>query len=157
MDYNNQLNQCYSLIKNHDTAIIATSSRSAEPHASVVNYFMNRSHEIFFIAREDAQKYKNISGNPLTCLVVCTPNFGSSVEIKGESKKLEDNRKTTDLLIKFSEVIRRRNPGPLPIMKYPGSELFLFQMIPHSMRYADFNTSSNDEGDFFEVHLSSSG
>ena len=143
MDNNNQLNKCYSLIKNHDTAVIATSSRASEPHASVVNYFMNEAMEIFFIAREDAQKFKNITNNPLTCLVVCTANFSSSVEIKGAAHQLEDNAKTTNLLIKYSEVIRRRNPGPLPIMKYPGSELFLFKMMPHMMTYADFNTSSN--------------
>lgn len=153
MDYNNQLNKCYSLIKNHDTGVIATSSQDAEPHASVVNYFMNEGLEIFFVAREDAQKYKNISVNPLACLVVCNTNFASSVEIKGEVHKLKDNNKTTDLLIKYSAAIRRRNSGPLPIMKHFGSELYLFRIAPYMMTYADFNLRSNDEGEYFKVHL----
>lgn len=155
MDHNNQnqLNKCYTLLKNHDTAVIATSSTSAEPHASVVNYFMDKSLDIFFIAREGAQKYKNINSNPLTCLVVFNSNFENSLEVKGSSYQLADSPKATDLLMEYAKIIKRRNSGQLPIMKHPGSELFLFRLAPHVMRYADFKLSANDEGEYFELHL----
>jgi nitroimidazol reductase NimA-like FMN-containing flavoprotein (pyridoxamine 5'-phosphate oxidase superfamily) len=153
MNTSDQLNKCYSLLKSYDTAVIATASSLAEPHASVVNYFMNNSLDIFFIARQDAQKFRNINENHLTCLVVCTSHFESSVEVKGRAFQLEDSPKVNDLLGRFAAAIKRKNAGPLPIMREPGSELYLFQMIPHMLTYADFNLPTNDDGEYFEVYL----
>lgn len=133
---------------------MATSTADGRPHASVVNYFMDHDiAHIYFLARQNAQKFKNIIVNPFTCLVVCDDSFSSSVEIKGSAYKLEDNSKVTDLMSKFARFIRQKNPGPLPIVREPGSELYLFELRAHHLTYADFYRSPHDNGEYFELHL----
>lgn len=153
MDYNSQLNKCRVFLKNHDIGIMASATLRGEPHASLVNYLIDDKFNIYFMAREGAHKYKNIEVNPPACLVVCNESFGSSVEVKGHAKKVKDGNRTNDLLAKLAAAIRKNNPGPLPILHYPGSEIFLFHLEPRSLTYADFYTPSTTEGEFFEVHI----
>lgn len=154
MDQTNQLNKCRNFLSDHDTGVIATATADGRPHASVVNYFMDHDiSQIFFLARQDAQKFKNIVVNPYACLVVCDNNFASSVEVKGSAFKLDDSPKVTDLMGRFARFIRQKNHGPLPIVREPGSELYLFELRPQHLTYADFYRSPNDKGEYFELYL----
>lgn len=153
MDYSNQLNKCRAFLKRHDTGIIASSNLKSEPHASLVNYLIDEELNIFFMARDGSHKFKNITFNPPICLVVCSDQFANSVEVKGYAYKVADNSKTNDMLGKLAASIKRKNPGPLPILHYPGSEIFLFRLEPHTLTYADFYTSHHTDGEYFELHI----
>lgn len=151
MDYINQLQKCQSFLRGHDTGILATANLRGEPHASLINYLIDDKFFIYFMAREGAHKFKNILNNPPACLVVCSDEFQNSVEIKGCAYKVEDNSHTNDMLAKLATAIKRKNPGPLPILHYPGSEIYLFRLEPSKFTYADFYTSHNKEGEYFEL------
>lgn len=153
MDYTGQLDKCRAFLKNHDSGIVATSNLRGEPHASLANYLIDDHLHIYFMAREGAHKYKNITVNPPTCLVVCSDLFINTVEVKGLAYKAEDGARTNDMLGKLAAVIRQKNPGPLPILHYPGSEIFLFRLEPRTLIYADFYTSPNKEGEYFELNV----
>lgn len=151
MDSSNQRIKCRNFLKSHDVGVIATATPDGQPHASVVNYFANNNMEVFFIAREDAQKYKNILVNTLADLVVCDENFSTSLEIKGIARKLDDSPQVINLLMKLSSVVRQKHSGPLPIMKHLGSELHLFCLQPGTITYADFSPSHANDGEYFEI------
>lgn len=153
MDYTSQLNKCRAFLKHHDSGIVATASLRGEPHASLANYLIDEDLNIYFMAREGAHKYKNIIVNPPTCLVVCSDQFINTVEVKGLAYKVQDGSRANDMLAKLAAAIRRKNPGPLPILHYPGSEIYLFRLEPHTLIYADFYTSQGHEGEYFELHV----
>lgn len=139
-------------LKEHDAGVIATASYDGEPHASVVNYLSNDKLEIYFIAREKAQKFKNIMVNPSASFVVSEHNYVISIEVEGDAFKLEDNDTTMDILRQIAGVVRKRNPGPLPIMRHPGSELHLFCLKARHITYADFRPTYTD-GEYFELDI----
>ena len=152
MDYGSQIRKCRSFLKDHDVGVIATATYDGEPHASVVNYFANDKFEVFFIARDRAQKFKNIMSNPRASFVIADPTFAMSLEIEGDAFKLEDTEETVNLLSQLAAVVRRKNAGPLPIMRHPGSELHLFCLKAGHLTYADFRPTY-DEGEYFEVDV----
>lgn len=156
MDSSNQLSKCRNFLRDHDYGVVASTSPEGRPHASVANYFMEgNSMDIYFLAREHAQKFRNILTNPWTALVVFDHAFVSTVEVKGFAEKLEDSPKVTELLMRFARAIRQKNGDHLqvPILKHSGEELYLFKLQPHTLAYADFRPSHHHDGEFFELTL----
>lgn len=153
MDYSEQIHKSRSFLANHDIGVVATSTPDGHSHASIINYFMKEPFEIYFLARENAQKFKNITVNPWTCLVVFDEGLTCSVEVQGHAQKLDDSPKVTDLLMNFAKHIRQRNAGPLPILKHTGFELYLFRLKPQHIAYANFRPSHERDGEYFEITL----
>ncbi len=153
MDPSYQKSKCRSFLQNHDVGVIASSTLDGRPHASVVNYYANDKLEIYFLAREHAQKFKNILTNPLAALVVTDENLATSLEIKGDAFKLDDSPAVMDTLRKLAQTVRQNHTGPLPIMNMPGSELYVFCLRPLHIAYADFRPSHPKGGEYFEIDL----
>ena len=153
MDRHAQLNICRDFLTRHEIGVMATSSPDGRTHASVVNYFTTHPSEIYFIARENAQKFRNLILNPWTSLVIIDEGLSSSLEVNGNSEKLEDSPRVTDLLMRFAKMLRMKNSGPLPILRHPGSELYLFRLKPETLAYADFRPSHERDGEYFELTL----
>lgn len=156
MEHSDQLSKVRRFLTEHDYGVIASSSPHGHPHASVANYFMEgNSLDIYFLAREHAQKFRNILTNPWAALVVFDHAFVSTVEVKGQAEKLEDSPQVTELLMRFARVIRQKNGDhlQLPLLKTAGSELYLFKLKPHTLAYADFRPSHQHDGEFFELTL----
>jgi nitroimidazol reductase NimA-like FMN-containing flavoprotein (pyridoxamine 5'-phosphate oxidase superfamily) len=156
MDQSHQRTKCRKFLRNHDVGVIASATLDGRPHASVVNYYANDKFEIYFIAREHAQKFKNILVNPLAALVVTDDQLTTSLEIKGDAFKLDDTPAVLDTLRDLAAIVRRNHSGPLPIMNQPGSELHLFCLQPRTIAYADFRPSHPNGGEYFELELAPS-
>jgi nitroimidazol reductase NimA-like FMN-containing flavoprotein (pyridoxamine 5'-phosphate oxidase superfamily) len=141
-------NRVFSFLREHDLAVIATSSKDGRPEAATVGYLVDPDLNFLFLTRRESRKVGNLNENPKVALVIGTSKGVNTVQVEGEAKIFYDSDKG------FAEnVTKITNIEPVyygPLLKMGGTEFAIIKVIPTWLRWLDVNELTGKE-EFFQL------
>jgi len=123
----------YDFIKQHDLAVLSTSSDGNQPEAALVGIAISENLEIVFDTVKTSRKYQNLLRNPLVALVIGWDNEttlqyeGTAIELKNTD---DDNFLKEIYFAAFKDGRERAEIWP---------DIVHFKIIPNWVRYSNFN------------------
>lgn len=140
------------LTHNH-LGVLATSDNSGKPHASTV-YLVNDSDlNIFFITKQNTQKYKNLQQNPKASMAVYEPKSQTTLQVDGQAEPDDDPQRFMNVFTQILKASMDLSEGATPpVSKLKAGEYQLYKLSPESMRLAEYSKPEHgDMSDMFDV------
>lgn len=79
-----------TFLRQHITAVLATSSPSGEPQSAVLYYDVDDNFNFYFISSKESQKVKNLMANKRASVVVGFGKSVSTIQGAGDAEIIED-------------------------------------------------------------------
>lgn len=122
--------------KENITAVIATTSETAIPHAAVVYYFVDENFNFYFLTATASQKYKNLSANHQMAVAI---GFGPkyvTIQGQGEATLLEKRSEEENQAIAKIYMRLEANDSTWPAFqldKNDREQMAVFKFTPRSL------------------------
>lgn len=149
----NKQDRALEFLRNHQVGVLATTSSSGVPHASVIYYAVDPLLNITFITKHRTRKAVNLRANNRAELVVYDEKTQTTVEVSGKVFELMDAEEASQA---FRNALRSslntaENAIP-PIAKLAAGDYVAYRLRSAQVRLAVFNRRSGEQAErLFEV------
>lgn len=132
------------------SGVIATADSAANPHGAVVYYLPDPDYSLYFVTKEETQKYKNIEQNKQVAFVIYNEETQTSLQIFGQVVIVDDMERKTEAIKNMTNTsLSRSNTLLPPAYKLDAGEYAVVQLVPQVMKMAIYARSDADE-DLYE-------
>lgn len=135
------------------SGVLATADSAAIPHAAVVYYLPEPDYTLFFVTKEETQKYKNIEQNKQVAFVIYDEKSQTALQIQGHVRVvngLEEKREAIRNMLNSSLTLSDEKLPPA--YKLDAGEYVVLQLVPQVMKLAIYARTDEDE-DLYEELL----
>lgn len=132
-----------NFLRNNTTGVIATVTPASLPQSAAISFHVDDDLNIFFLTREESQKFRNLGKNKNISLTVFEDKvLPTSVHLDGEAEIIESE--SQKLEIKKILIERSWNEAYLPpVMRQEGSGIVLIKIIPKKATWFRFVKNSH--------------
>lgn len=139
-----------NFIKQHPVGVLATASKTGEPHAAAVYFVPDDNHSIYFLTKEDTQKHRNLQKNPRAAVTIYDAQTLETLQIEARAEILPDVSQFLELYNRILQASSRTTESERPpVSKLNAGDYFMYKLIPQSMRLADYSKPDQGELDIF--------
>jgi nitroimidazol reductase NimA-like FMN-containing flavoprotein (pyridoxamine 5'-phosphate oxidase superfamily) len=132
------------------SGVIATADSAANPHGAVVYYLPDPDYSLYFVTKEETQKYKNIEQNKQVAFVIYNEETQTSLQIFGQVVIVDDMERKAEAIKNMTNTsLSRSNTLLPPAYKLDAGEYAVVQLVPQVMKMAIYARSDADE-DLYE-------
>ncbi len=130
--------EALGFLVNHDAGVLATISRSGEPHARLVYYTCDDSFTIYFMTLANTRKVSDIASNGKAAFVVSEQEIPRTIQIEGTVTDLSETATIDPLLADFVHRLMSHTQFGIPLAHFDTSELRFYKLTPSWVRWGDF-------------------
>jgi general stress protein 26 len=128
--------QVLTFLQNKFLAVLATVDSVHLPHAATIYYVIDDDFTIYFITKNDTEKYEHLLHNPHVALVVGTENIPRTAQIEGVAEVVHDLQMVPNLLERLSRV-SNKGQYPPPAFGSPSGSMSIFKVTVSKIKWLD--------------------
>ena len=132
-----------AFLRQHITAVLATSSLSGESQSAVLYYDVDDDFNFYFISSKDSQKIKNLMVNKRVSIVIGFSKMVSTVQGAGEVEIIEDV--DFNLFAKIIERIQLYEADQLPLSQVNKTGFVTIKVKPRWLTWLNLDKMTYPE------------
>lgn len=138
--HHNKIKKAYDFLKTHPIGVLATVDPNAEPYAATIYFTADNNLNIRFITKTGTKKADNLEHKNHAMLVVYDAQTQTTVQVLGQTKKINDRSKVDDLFTKiiYTSLDTSGNDVP-PISHLEEGDYIAYVLEPKQVRMAVFS------------------
>lgn len=142
-------------LADHYSGVLSTASADGQPHGAVVYYLPDTDLSMYFVTKEETQKYKNIEQNKQVSFVVYDEKSQTTLEIQGKVEVVEDleTRRETLHNMTNSSIALSGTLLP-PAYKIEAGDYVVLHLVPNSIQLAVYSRSADGQNIYESLQLS---
>jgi general stress protein 26 len=130
--------EALSFLVDHETGVLATISKSGEPHARLIYYTCDDSFNVYFMTLKSTRKVSDLICNPRAAFVVSETERPRTLQIEGVVTDLTDTAIISPTLSDFVERLMAHTKYGIPLAHFDESEIKFYSITPSWVRWGDF-------------------
>ena len=139
-------NKTRDFINDNNLVVLSTVSADGQPHASSLYVVVDDKLNLYFVTRNDTQKYRDLDNNPRVAIVSTDESSAETVQLIGEAERVANGDEVKPQLEKLWEATTNKQSWPAPIVKLNSGDLVLVKVTPKSLKYGDFKPVHLENG-----------
>lgn len=148
------LQKITSFINDHPSGVLGTVSPDNTPHGAVV-YFYAETDKIYFVTKNETQKYTNLLQNHRVSITVFDPDTSDCLQAVGNAYPLHDAAMLDKVIKTISGVQATAKTWLPPISKLRAGSYMVVAITLTSARLADYDKSKIGDPSLFTTYPSS--
>lgn len=125
-------------LRSHDTAVIASVDSDGQPYTSTIYYVLSGD-EIYFITKNQTEKYKNLKMNHRSALTVYDSHSPVALNAIGTVAEVPTTSKKDEIMQAVFKLSYDKLHDYAPIIKLHKGSFSVFKFIPHKAKLTDFS------------------
>lgn len=138
MEPTNNLEKIISYINQHAAAVLGTINENNEPHGAVIFVYANNDGKIYFLTKNQTQKYNNLISHPQVSLTIFDQSNNSTLQASGQAHQIDDPEVNNQVMPHITRAQMGSPEWLPPIAKIQAGDYKLFCITPSRMRLAEF-------------------
>lgn len=128
----------------HYSGVLSTSGADGQPHGAVVYYLPESDLSLYFVTKEETQKYKNIQQNKHVAFVVYDEKTQATLQIHGTVEVINDMEKKRETIHNMTNSSIALSGTLLPpAYKQQAGDYVVLRLIPRAIDLAVYSQSGS--------------
>lgn len=143
-----------TFLKRHNTAVLATASKTGEPHATMIFYAADDNFNIHFLTRSRTRKFDAIQANPHVAITIATADIPQTLQIEGMARSIANDDATSSMKPHLFEILNANHWFHAPLTKQDMAAVYEIRIEPTWIRWCDYAfEQEGDEHVFKEIPI----
>ena len=130
--------EALAFMRAHQSGVLATAEKDAQPHASAVYYTTDDDFNVYFLTLVSSRKYAAIQSNPRVAFSVGTQDVPQTMQLEGVADELRYEDENNQQLAQVANVLMSASTYYAPLTTLDRAGVRLMRITPNWIRWADY-------------------